>query len=75
MCISVPARVISIEGRSAEVEVYSHRRQVYLAVDDVVEGEWVLVYGPVALSRLDSVEAQETIQLLTELTAGKMRSE
>lgn len=70
MCISVPARVISIKGRAAQVEVYSQRREVYLTIDDIDVGDWVLVYGPVALTRLNSVEAQETIRLISGLTIG-----
>ena len=67
MCLSVPAKVISIEGQSAEVEVYGEHRQVYLAVDSVGVGDWVLIYGNVALSAIDNETACQTVELLKGL--------
>ena len=67
MCISVPAKIISITEKSAEVEVYSTRRKVFLGFDEAKIGDWVLLYGELALTRLDEREALATLDLLSRL--------
>ncbi len=67
MCISVPAKIISIAGKSAEVEVYSKRRKVFLGFEEAMIGDWVLLYGELALTRLDEREALATLDLLSRL--------
>ncbi len=67
MCLSVPARVISICGQRAEVEVYGERRQVFLACDPPQAGDWVLLYSGMALTVLDKEAAKETLDLLSRM--------
>lgn len=67
MCLSVPAKIVHLEGQTAQVEVYSQRRQVFMSIDGASVGDWVLVYGSIALCLLDSETAQETIDLLEGL--------
>lgn len=69
MCLSLPARVISIEENAqvAEVEVNESRKRVFLALDKVRVGDWVLIYGGVALTVLEADIANETINLLKRL--------
>jgi len=74
MCLSVPARIVSLDGRKAVVDVYSERRQVYLGVDQAAIGDWVLLYGPVALRRLADEEAHETIRLLRGITGKSAKT-
>lgn len=64
MCLSVPAKVISLSDTHAEVEVYSRRSHVYLACEHVHAGDWVLLYGGMAISVLDAETARETLELL-----------
>lgn len=64
MCLSVPAKVIMVSQREGEVSVYGERRRVYLAAEQVKVGDWVLVYGGVALAVLDPQEAEETLALI-----------
>lgn len=68
MCLSVPARVTAVDGRNARVEVYGLSKSVYLGVSGVEIGDWVLVYGPVAVSKLEANEAEETLSLLGRLS-------
>jgi hydrogenase expression/formation protein HypC len=77
MCLGIPGRILDIvdaEKKLATVDVGGIRRAVSLAclVDDAhpVEscvGEWVLVHVGFAMSRIDAVEAQKTLELLAEL--------
>jgi hydrogenase expression/formation protein HypC len=77
MCLGIPGRILDIvdaEKMLATVDVGGIRRAVSLAclVDDAhpVEscvGEWVLVHVGFAMSRIDAVEAQKTLELLAEL--------
>lgn len=70
MCLSVPAKVLRVQGKAAEVEVYSQQRTVLLTEDAPVGvGDWVLVYGTVALRKIDAEEAAEILQLLESVTA------
>ncbi len=71
MCISVPARVISIDGRQAEVAVWDEHRVVFLAVENLQIGDWVLLYGGVALTVLEPDVAAETVELLSRMTDSK----
>ena len=63
MCVSLPARVLSVTGRIAEVEVNQLRRNVLLTTD-VAVGDWVLTYGGAALTVIDQESAQEILRLI-----------
>jgi hydrogenase expression/formation protein HypC len=68
MCLAIPGRVVSIEGRTAHVEFGGVARD--LATDllpDLAAGEWVLAHAGFAIQRMDAQEAAETLQLLAEL--------
>jgi hydrogenase expression/formation protein HypC len=64
----------------ATVDVCGVRRQINISciVDeshpvDTCVGDWVLVHVGFAMSRIDAVEAAETLKILTEL--GEMQAE
>ena len=67
MCISVPAKVRSVSGNTAEVETADLKRTVLIAAEGVTEGSWVLIYAGIAVSVLDEDAAKETLQLLAGL--------
>ena len=77
MCLGIPGRILDIvdaDKKLATVDVGGIRRAVSLAclVDDEhpVEscvGEWVLVHVGFAMSRIDPVEAEKTLELLAAL--------
>ena len=77
MCLGIPGRIVKIddvERKLATVDVSGVKRQVNIAciVDDAhpVEsclGDWVLVHVGFAMSRIDELEAAQTLQILTEL--------
>lgn len=70
MCLAIPAKVVSVEGPLAQVEVGGVSKTVSLHLLDGVEaGDYVVLHAGFALSRLDEAEAQETLRLLGEMGA------
>ena len=68
MCLSIPGKIISIEGKSARVSVGGTLVNVALhLVDDVTIGDYVLVHTGFALQKVSEEEALETIELIRQL--------
>ena len=73
MCLSVPGRIISMEGddqlhRTGRVDFGGIVQEANLSyVPEAVIGDYVIVHVGVALNILDEKEAQETLRLLDEL--------
>lgn len=68
MCLAIPALVTSIEGSSGLVEIGGIERTVSLALTPGAQvGDYVLLHTGFAISVLHPEEAQETLQLLSEL--------
>jgi len=68
MCLSVPAKVISVDGSSAKVSVGGTLVNIALhLVDDVKVGDYVLVHTGFALQKISEEEALETIELIRQL--------
>ncbi len=71
MCLAVPARILSIQDRAAEVELGGVRRMVSLWLTPEAQvGNYVYVHTGYAISVLDAAEAEETLRLLGELAAS-----
>ena len=68
MCLAIPARILSIDGTWAEVEIggVSRRASLYLTPEAKV-GDYVLLHTGYAIGVLDEDEAEETLELLREL--------
>ena len=73
MCVAVPMRVISIEGEHAMTEIDGVKREANLILldEDVNVGDFVIVHGGFAISKLDEEEAKETLALMRELIAAE----
>jgi hydrogenase expression/formation protein HypC len=77
MCLGIPGRIVRVDDvakKLATVEVGGVRRQINLACivtdDHPVEacvGDWVLIHVGFAMSRIDEVQAAETLRILAEL--------
>ena len=62
MCLSIPAKVISIDGEMAKVSVNGVIANISLQlVDEVKIGEYVLVHTGYALQKLTFEEADEAL--------------
>ncbi len=69
MCLAIPARVVQIfEGERAVVDMGGVQKEVSLALlEDVSEGDYVIVHVGFALNRLDAEEAERTLALFAEM--------
>jgi hydrogenase expression/formation protein HypC len=68
MCLSLPARVISVEGDMAEVSVGGAVFRAGLQmVDDVRIGDYILLHAGFAIGKLKEEEALETLRVLKEM--------
>lgn len=71
MCLAIPARVVELlPDDMGRVSIEGVEKVVSLAlVDDVVEGDYVLLHVGYALGRIDPAEAARTLALLSEMGA------
>jgi len=68
MCLSLPARVISVSGDVAEVSVGGAIFRAGLQmVPDVVAGDYILLHAGFAIEKLSEKEALDTLRLLEEI--------
>ena len=68
MCLSIPGKIIKINGDIAEVSVGGTIVNIGVQmVDNVKEGDYVLVHAGFALQIIDEKEALITLQLLREM--------
>ncbi len=70
MCLSIPAKIIAIKNDDtaiAAVQGVECTISIQL-LDDVKEGDYVLIHTGFALQKLDEVEAQEGLELLKKLS-------
>jgi len=70
MCVAIPAKVKSIDGSIADVEVGGVSRKVSVQLTpEVQKDDYVLVHAGFAIHIIDEREAQETLKLFEELGA------
>lgn len=69
MCLAIPAKVVAVDETSdmATVALGEVRKQISLAlVEDVREGDYVLIHVGYALQRISTEEAELTLRLFAE---------
>jgi hydrogenase expression/formation protein HypC len=70
MCLGIPGKIIDIVDDAnsiAKVEVSGVKRNVSIALvrpEGIEPGDWVLIHVGFAMSKIDEVEAQETMKAL-----------
>lgn len=73
MCLGIPGQIVEFVDEVndiAKVEVSGVRRNISVALvrpEGIAPGDWVLVHVGFAMSKIDEVEARETLQLLRQL--------
>jgi hydrogenase expression/formation protein HypC len=68
MCLSVPARIIKIDGQIADVSIGGALFKAGLhMLENVNPGDYILLHAGFAIQKIDEEEALETIRLLKEL--------
>jgi hydrogenase expression/formation protein HypC len=68
MCLSIPAKIVALDGDYATVSFggNSYRAGLQL-LDDVQVGDYVLLHAGFAIQKLDRFEAEETLRLIDEM--------
>ncbi|MFN8162207.1 MAG: HypC/HybG/HupF family hydrogenase formation chaperone [Solirubrobacterales bacterium] len=78
MCLAIPGQITEIldpELRLARAEIAGVSREVNVGLLDsegpgaVAVGDWVLIHVGFAMSKIDEVQARETLELLSGLGA------
>ncbi|MCB8818264.1 MULTISPECIES: HypC/HybG/HupF family hydrogenase formation chaperone [Desulfosporosinus] len=68
MCLAIPAKIVTIDGTIAKVDMMGNERIVSIdLVPEVGIGEYVLVHAGFAISIIDDESAKETEELLLEV--------
>ena len=73
MCLGIPGKIIDIVDDAnsiAKVEVSGVRRNVSIALvrpEGIAPGDWVLIHVGFAMSKIDEVEAHETMKALNTM--------
>jgi hydrogenase expression/formation protein HypC len=71
MCLGIPGQITAIIDENhhlALVDVGGVKREVNITcIVNTCVGDWVLVHVGFAMNRIDEDEAQETLNLLTQL--------
>ena len=68
MCLSIPSKVISINGNKAIVSVGDTEYEASIElVEDIRVDDYVLLHTGFAIQKISEEDAQETLKLLGEL--------
>lgn len=68
MCLSVPAKVVKIEGQMADVSIGGaiFRAGLHM-VENISVGDYILLHAGFAIQKISETEALETLALLKEM--------
>jgi hydrogenase expression/formation protein HypC len=68
MCLAIPAKVMSIDGKSAKVSIEDVEYTAsLLLLDEVKPGDYIMLHAGFAIEKVDPDEAAETLRLLNEI--------
>ena len=68
MCLAIPAKVTSIDGLMAQVEMAGVTRETsIMMLPETKVGDYVLIHAGFAIQRLDEEEALETLRLFEQI--------
>jgi hydrogenase expression/formation protein HypC len=79
MCLAIPGRIVEIvdsANQIAKVDVGGVKRNINIGMlerDDAGIGDYVLIHVGFAMTKIDAIEAEETLRVLREM--GSYESE
>lgn len=72
VCLAIPARVVSVVGKTATVDFGGVTRSVSIMLLEKVEsGDYVIVHTGYAIQKLDREEAEKTLELWREVLGAE----
>jgi len=70
MCLAFPMRITAVDGALATIATAGlEQRASLMLVPEAKVGDYVLVHAGFAISVMDEAEANETLELLREISA------
>jgi hydrogenase expression/formation protein HypC len=68
MCLGVPAKILSLRGDAAIIELGGVQREISVVLlEEVLAGDWVIVHAGFAIERLSEEEAERTLVMFREI--------
>ena len=68
MCLSIPAKIVSIDGNMAEVSAGGTIFKAGLhMIENAMVGDYILLHAGFAIQKVNEKEAEETIRLFEEM--------
>jgi hydrogenase expression/formation protein HypC len=68
MCLSIPAKIVSIDGSMAEVSVGGSLFKAGLhMIENAKVGDYILLHAGFAIQKISEEEAAETLKILKEM--------
>lgn len=68
MCLSIPAKIITIDGETAEVSVGGTLFRAGLQmIEDAKPGDYILLHAGFAIQKISEEDAAETLRILNEM--------
>lgn len=68
MCLGIPAKIIRIDGEYADANINGANIRIGIQLlEDVKQGDYVLVHTGYALEKLSEKEALDTIETIRQL--------
>jgi hydrogenase expression/formation protein HypC len=68
MCLSIPAKIVSIDGTMAEVSAGGAIFKAGLhMIENAMVGDYILLHAGFAIQKISEKEAEETIRLFEEM--------
>ena len=67
MCVAYPGKVLTIDGRTAEVDFAGNAASVNIGVVDVKVGDYVLVHAGMAIEAMDEEKARGILEVWGQL--------
>ncbi len=75
MCLAVPARIVSIEGTGATVDMDGNTVRADISlIPEAGVGDYVIIHAGLAIEKYDEEEARETLRLFHEMARGRGES-
>lgn len=71
MCLAVPMKVLKKDSETvlAEIDGVQRKASLMMLGEEVAIGDYLLIHAGFAISRLDEIEALETLALMRECLA------
>jgi hydrogenase expression/formation protein HypC len=68
MCLAIPAKIIRIDGATAQVDVTGNTVEADVSLlEGLSPGDYVIVHAGIAIQKYDREEALRTLELFREL--------